>query len=188
MENLLSQRRRASLCTSRSQEGSLKGPSSQDVLMEVRPALPSRPDQATPEPVPMRRNSTCERQKERFHRAQKSYQCEKCPKIFRYFSQLKVHQRRHNNERKFICATCDRGCFQTSANSCRREAFFGRSTCAKFFDHGTDILAHERIHMGEKRYVCSVCQICYRHLRTHLRTAFRCVSSTPEAAALMKCI
>lgn len=54
---------RASVSTSRSQEGSLKGPSYQDVLLEVGAAFLSRQDQVTPEPVATCQsnagNSTC---------------------------------------------------------------------------------------------------------------------------------
>ncbi|KAF6289564.1 zinc finger and SCAN domain containing 4 [Rhinolophus ferrumequinum] len=199
LENPLSSRR-ASLGTSRSQERSLKGSSYQGVLMEMGPASVSKPDQVTPEPVPTHQsnvgNSTCGRHQERFHRAQKSYQCEKCPKIFRYFSRLKVHQRRHNNERTFICVECDKGFFQASDLHVHQKIHAGEkpfrcSTCTMSFSHRTNLLAHERIHTGEKPYVCSLCQRRYRqsstyhrHLRTHQKIAFRSVSPTPEASSM----
>ncbi|XP_074171675.1 zinc finger and SCAN domain-containing protein 4 [Rhinolophus sinicus] len=199
LENPLSSRR-ASLGTSRSQERSLKGPSYQGVLMEMGPASVSKPDQVTPEPVPTHQgnagNSTCRRHRERFHRARKSYQCEKCPKIFRYFSRLKVHQRRHNNERTFICAECDKGFFQASDLHVHQKTHAGEkpfrcSTCTMSFSHRTNLLAHERIHTGEKPYVCSLCQRRYRqsstyhrHLRMHQKIAFRSVSPTPEASSM----
>lgn len=199
LENPVSSRR-ASLGTSRSQERSLKEPSYQGVLMEMGPASVSKPDQVTPEPVPTHQgnagNSTCRRHQEGFHRAQKSYQCEKCPKIFRYFSRLKVHQRRHNNERTVICAECDKGFFQASDLHVHQKIHAGEkpfrcSTCTMSFSHRTNLLAHERIHTGEKPYVCSLCQRRYRqsstyhrHLRTHQKIAFRSVSPTPEASSM----
>ncbi|KAM5296597.1 zinc finger and SCAN domain-containing protein 4-like [Glossophaga mutica] len=191
--------RRVSLSPSRSQEGSPKGHCNQDVLMAVGPAFPSRPHQVTPEPDPSHQSnagsSTYGEHQGRFHRAQRSYQCDKCPKIFRYLSRLKVHQRRHNNERTFICAVCDKGFVQASDLHVHQkihaeEKAFKCSTCARYFSHRTNLLAHERIHTGEKPYVCSVCQRCFRqsstyhrHLRMHQRNAFRCVSSTFEASS-----
>lgn len=141
-------------------------------------------------------NSTCRGNQERFHEAQKSYQGEKCPKIFRYFSWVKVHERRHNNERTFICAACNKGFFQASGLHMHQKIHAGEkpfrcSMCTKSISHRTNLLAHEHIHMGEKPYVCSVCQRCYHQsstyhhpLRTHQRTAFRHVSSTPEASLM----
>ncbi|XP_054444230.1 zinc finger and SCAN domain-containing protein 4-like [Pteronotus mesoamericanus] len=198
LENPLSSRR-ASLGTSRSQDGSQKGPSYQDVLKKAGPAFPSRLHQVAPEPIPTHQSNagsaTCGGHQGRFRRAQRSYQCDKCPKIFRYFSRLKVHQRRHNNERTFICAVCDKGFVQASDLHVHQKIHVGEkpfrcSICAKSFSHRTNLQAHERIHTGEKPYVCSVCQRCFRqsstyhrHLRTHQRTVFRCVSSTPEASS-----
>ena len=198
LENPLSSRR-ASLGTSRSQEGSPKGHCNQDVLTEAGPVFLSRLYQVTPEPVPTHQSnagsSTGGGHEERFHRAQRSYQCDKCPKIFRYFSRLKVHQRRHNNERTFICAVCDKGFVQASDLHAHQKIHVGEkpfrcSTCAKPFSHRTNLLAHERIHTGEKPYVCSVWQrrfrqssTYHRHLRMHQRTAFRPVSSISEASS-----
>ncbi|KAM5296595.1 zinc finger and SCAN domain-containing protein 4-like isoform 1-T2 [Glossophaga mutica] len=198
LENPLSSRRMG-LGTSRSQEGSPKGHCNQDVLMGMRPAFLSSLHQVTPEPDLTHQSnagsSTCGGHKERFHRAQKSYQQKKCPKIFRYFSWLKVHQRRHNNKRIFICAVCDKGFVQASDLHMHQKIHVGEkpfrcSTCARYFSYRTNLLAHERIHTGEKPYVCSVCQRCFRqsstyhrHLRMHQRNAFRCVSSTFEASS-----
>ncbi|XP_027476121.1 zinc finger and SCAN domain-containing protein 4 [Zalophus californianus] len=190
---------RAGLGTSRSQEGSLKGPPYQDVLGEGGPGFLSQSIQVTPEPVPTHQrtegNPTCGRHQERCHEAPNSYRCEKCPKSFRYFSQLKTHQRRHNNERTFTCAECNKGFFQASDLHVHQkihaeEKPFTCSMCEKSFSHKTNLLAHERIHTGEKPYECSLCHRNYRqsstyhrHLRTHQKIAFRGVPSTPEASS-----
>ncbi|EFB14447.1 hypothetical protein PANDA_014157, partial [Ailuropoda melanoleuca] len=197
LKNPLSSRK-AGLGMSGSQEGSLKGPSYQDVLMEGGPGFLSQSIQVSPEPVPTHQrtegNSTRGGHQERCREAQNSYRCEKCPKIFRYFSQLKAHQRRHNNERTFTCAECNRGFFQASDLHVHQkihaeEKPFTCSTCEKSFSHKTNLLAHERIHTGEKPYECSLCHRSYRqsstyhrHLRNHQKSAFRGVSSTPEAS------
>lgn len=190
---------RAGPGTSRAQEWALTGPSSQDVLMEAGPGFLPRPDQASPEPVPNNQgiegNSTRGGQQEKFHRAPKSYRCEECPKMFRCLSQLKAHQRRHSNERTFICAKCGKGFFQTSDLRQHQRIHAGEkpfvcSTCERSFNHKTNLQAHERIHTGEKPYTCPLCRKSYRqsstyhrHLRAHQKTAFRGVSSTPEASS-----
>ncbi|XP_039074987.1 zinc finger and SCAN domain-containing protein 4-like isoform X2 [Hyaena hyaena] len=189
---------RAGLGPSGSQEGSLEGPPHQDVLMEVGPGSLSPPIQVTPEPLPTHQHegtSTCEGHQERSHEAPKSYRCEQCPKIFRYFSQLKAHQRRHNNERPFICAECNKGFFQASDLRVHqmihaREKAFTCSTCEKSFSHKTNLKAHERIHTGDRPYSCSLCQRSYRqsstyhrHLRTHQKMALKSAASTPEASS-----
>ncbi|XP_036918201.1 zinc finger and SCAN domain-containing protein 4 [Sturnira hondurensis] len=191
--------RRVSLSPSRSQEGSPTGPCNQDVLKEVGPAFLSRLHQVTPEPDPTQQSnagSSTRRVHQRGSlRAQRKHQCDKCPKIFRYFSRLQVHQRRHNNERAFICAVCGKGFVQASDLHVHQKIHVGEkpfrcSTCARSFNHRTNLLAHERIHTGEKPYVCSVCQrrfrqssTYHRHLRMHQRTALRPVSSTFEASS-----
>nr|XP_017534835.2 zinc finger and SCAN domain-containing protein 4-like [Manis javanica] len=190
---------RAGPGTSRAQEWALTGPSSQDVLMEAGPGFLPRPDQASPEPVPNNQgiegNSTRGGQQEKFHRAPKSYRCEECPRMFRCLSQLKAHQRRHSNERTFICAKCGKGFFQTSDLRQHQRIHAGEkpfvcSTCERSFNHKTNLQAHERIHTGEKPYTCPLCRKSYRqsstyhrHLRAHQKTAFRGVSSTPEASS-----
>ncbi|XP_023101104.2 zinc finger and SCAN domain-containing protein 4 [Felis catus] len=189
---------RAGLAISGSQEGCPKGPPYQDILMEVGPGFLSQPVKVTPEPVPTHQNegiSTCEGLQERSHEAPKPYRCEKCPKIFRYFSQLKAHQRRHNNERTFICAECNKGFFQASDLHVHqmihvKKKPFTCSTCEKSFSHKTNLKAHERIHTGEKPYACSLCRRSYRqsstyhrHLRTHQKMTFKSAPSTPEASS-----
>lgn len=94
-------------------------------------------------------------EQERFHEAQNSYQCEKCPKIFRYFSWLKVHEGRHNNKRTYIGAACNKGFFQASGLHTHQKIQAGEkpfwcSVCTKSISHRTNLLAHEHIHMGEK--------------------------------------
>nr|XP_025840253.1 zinc finger and SCAN domain-containing protein 4 [Vulpes vulpes] len=198
LKNLLSPGR-AGLGTSKSQEGSLQGHPYQDVLMEGAPGFHSRSPQSplTLFSIHQRTvlNSTCGGPQERFCEAQNSYRCEKCPRIFRYFSQLKAHQRRHNNERTFIYAESNKGFFQASdlyvhQKIHAKEKPFRCSTCEKSFSHKTNLLAHERIHTGEKPYVCALCQRSYRqsstyhrHLRTHQKIAVKGTPSTSEASS-----
>ncbi|CAD7692046.1 unnamed protein product [Nyctereutes procyonoides] len=187
LTNLLSPGR-AGLGTSKSQEGSLQGRPYQDVLMEGGPGSHSWSPQTM-------LNSTCGGRQERFCEAQNSYRCEKCPRIFRYFSQLKAHQRRHNNERILIYAESNKGFFQASDLHVHQkihaeEKPFRCSTCEKSFSHKTNLLANERIHTGEKPYVCALCQRSYRqsstyhcHPRTHQKIAVKGTPSTSEASS-----
>ncbi|XP_070306360.1 zinc finger and SCAN domain-containing protein 4 isoform X2 [Odocoileus virginianus] len=174
LENPRSSRRGASPGPFRLQDRLRKGPSSQDVLMEVEP------DQVTPEPV-----STRGEDQERSHRAPEVYRCERCPKTFRHSSRLRVHQKRHNNERTYICAECGKGFFQASDLHVHQrihtgEKPFACSTCEMAFTHKTNLRAHERTHTGEKPYECSLCQRCFRqsstyhrHLRFHQKTTLK---------------
>ena len=200
LENPLSSRR-AGPGPSRSQEGSLKGPSYQDVLVEVEPEFLFKPDQVTLEPVSTHQNtegnSARGEHQERFHGAPKVYKCETCPKIFRYSSRLKVHQKRHNNERTYICAECGKGFFQASDLHVHQRIHAGEkpfmcSMCEMAFSHKTNLRAHERIHTGEKPYVCSLCQrrfrqssTYHRHLRFHQKIALKSVPSTLNASLAM---
>ncbi|XP_057575694.1 zinc finger and SCAN domain-containing protein 4-like [Hippopotamus amphibius kiboko] len=197
LENPLSSRR-AGPGPSRSGERSLKGPSYQDVLMEVEPEFLSKPDQVTLELVSTHEstegNSACGEHQERFHGAPKVYKCEKCPKIFRYSSRLKVHRKRHNNERTYICAECGKGFFQASDLRVHqrihaKEKPFMCSRCEMAFSHKTNLRAHERIHTGEKPYVCSLCQrrfrqssTYHRHLRLHQKLALKSAPSALKAS------
>ncbi|KAM8791802.1 zinc finger and SCAN domain-containing protein 4 [Rhynchonycteris naso] len=219
LENPLSLKRaRRGSC--RSQEGSQKRPSHQDVLVEVGPVVLSRQNRVDSEPVATQQshvgnftcgerletvrraqkshvgNSTCGQRQETVRGAQKSHTCEKCSKVFRYFSRLKVHQRRHRNERTCICAVCSKGFFQASDLRVHQRIHTGKkphkcSMCTKSFSHRTNLLAHERIHTGEKPYVCSVCQTRYRqsstyhrHLKTHKRPSLRRASSAKEGSSM----
>uniref|UniRef100_A0A8C6CN77 Zinc finger and SCAN domain-containing protein 4 n=1 Tax=Moschus moschiferus TaxID=68415 RepID=A0A8C6CN77_MOSMO len=183
LENPRSSRRGAGPGPSRPQDGSPRGPSSQDVLMEVEP------DQVTPEPVSTRQSSegtsACGEHQERSDRAPEVYRCERCPKTFRHSSRFRVHQKRHNNERTYICGECGKGFFQASDLHVHQrihtgEKPFACSTCEMAFTHKTNLRAHERTHTGEKPYECSLCQrrfrqssTYHRHLRFHQKTTLK---------------
>ncbi|XP_019833963.2 zinc finger and SCAN domain-containing protein 4 [Bos indicus] len=183
LENPRNSRRGAGPGPSRPQDGSLKGPSSQDVLMEVER------DQVTPEPVSTLQSSegTSARgePQERSLRAPEVYRCERCPKTFRYSSRFRVHQKRHNNERTYICAECGKGFFQASDLHVHQRIHTGEkpfvcSTCEMAFTHKTNLRTHERTHTGEKPYECSLCQrrfrqssTYHRHRRFHQKTTLK---------------
>ncbi|XP_070259817.1 zinc finger and SCAN domain-containing protein 4-like [Myotis yumanensis] len=115
--------------------------------------------------------------------ARKLYRCDRCPQVFEYLCRFQLHQRRHNNERPFVCATCGKGFFQASdlrvhALIHAEEKPFRCSWCDRAFSHQTNLRAHERIHTGAKPYACAQCGRTYRqsstyhrHLRMHQRKA-----------------
>ncbi|XP_047648385.1 zinc finger and SCAN domain-containing protein 4 [Phacochoerus africanus] len=172
-----------------SQEGSPEGPFGGDVHLEAEPGFLSRPDQVTLEPVSahpsLEGNPARGKSPEGLPGAQKVFPCEKCSQVFQYLSRLKVHQRRHNDERPFVCAKCKKGFFQTSDLRVHqrihtKEKPFQCSTCKRPFSHKTNLRAHERIHTGEKPYLCSFCQRRYRqsstynrHLKSHQKLALK---------------
>ncbi|XP_013010622.1 zinc finger and SCAN domain-containing protein 4 [Cavia porcellus] len=182
------------------QEESQKGPSYQDVPMDVGPGSSSLPHQSSSEPVSNHHcsegNSACEESQERFHESPKSYKCEECPKTFKYLSHFLAHQRRHRNERPFVCAECNKRFFQTSdlrvhQMTHKKEKPFKCSRCGKSFTHKTNLRAHERIHTGEKPYKCTHCHRSFRqsstynrHQRIHEKLGSRNVPLTSDTSSL----
>ena len=85
------------------------------------------------------------------HKTGPMFHCTICPKSFRLKDYLKIHMKRHNNERTHFCDTCGKG----------------------FYDKKS-LREHFRIHSGEKPYECNYCD--YRcalkgnldkHMKTH---------------------
>ena len=85
------------------------------------------------------------------HKTGPMFHCTICPKSFRLKDYLKIHMKRHNNERTHFCNTCGKG----------------------FYDKKS-LREHVRIHSGEKPYECNYCD--YRcalkgnlgkHMKTH---------------------
>lgn len=79
------------------------------------------------------------------------YECNKCYKTFATCTNLKRHNKIHDNIKNFKCAVCD-----------------------KLFREKHHLVIHFRIHTGEKPYSCTKCHKsfsdksnCYNHMKTH---------------------
>ncbi|XP_069856912.1 LOW QUALITY PROTEIN: zinc finger and SCAN domain-containing protein 4 [Dipodomys merriami] len=156
----------------------LKRPNDQDGPSEGQLEFFSMSVRSFPELNPTHQSN--DKHQGRSSHVQKVYQCKECSKTFTYLSRFLAHQKRHRNERPFLCAKCHKGFYQ--ASDLRRvhqiihttKKPFVCSRCEKSFSHRTNLQAHERIHTGEKPYTCSLCQRSYRqsstyhcHLRIH---------------------
>ena len=71
------------------------------------------------------------------------FACDKCPKTYKYASNLAQHKRMHSGVRPFECETCGKA--------------FYRSDVLK---------VHKYIHTGERPYRCRVCDKTFKHSGT----------------------
>ncbi|XP_017823107.3 zinc finger and SCAN domain-containing protein 5B isoform X2 [Callithrix jacchus] len=110
--------------------------------------------------------------------ALRPFACDVCRKAFKYFSQLKLHERSHTGERPFACAQCRKRFLQASDLRVHQRTHTGEKpyrcgVCNKRFAHESTLHGHMRMHTGEKPFKCKCCGRVFSHkgnLNVHLRT------------------
>lgn len=124
-----------------------------------------------------------------FGELSREYQCEQCPKVFNWRSNLIRHQASHDHNRRYTCESC-RKSFTDQSNLQRhiRSQHLGARAhacgeCGKTFATSSGLKQHTHIHSSVKPFRCEVCAKAYtqfsnlcRHKRMHAncRQQIRC--------------
>lgn len=107
----------------------------------------------------------------------KQHFCSECDAVFAKAWDLKLHIRRHTNERPFVCSVCGSG-FKTKDKlkihtRCHTgERPYVCSQCGATFRQSGILQSHMRTHSGEKPYICKECGMAFAQssaLKTHMR-------------------
>ncbi|CAP24955.2 Protein CBG04199 [Caenorhabditis briggsae] len=91
------------------------------------------------------------------------YQCDQCPRTFKFQSKLDEHRRAHLGVRPFRCLYCIREFTQKGALKTHMRLHTGERPfvcqweCGKHFASASARRHHEKTHSGERPYICSVC-------------------------------
>lgn len=108
---------------------------------------------------------------EQWHRGEKAYKCEECSRQFYQLGYLKIHQRIHNSQMDYRCSYCDLVFVQRANAEKHQRLQHFKATTTKLeclfcngasFAYASELMAHERGHMGLKPYKCRRCQLAFK--------------------------
>lgn len=106
------------------------------------------------------------------------FQCDHCPRTFKFQSKLNEHRRAHLGVRPFPCPYCPRGFTQKGALTTHMRLHTGERPfvcqweCGKTFTSASARQHHEKSHSGERPYMCNVCGKSFTknsHVIRHLK-------------------
>lgn len=96
----------------------------------------------------------------RTHINSKPFECNQCNKAFKSSTELKSHEGTHSQIKSKVCKFCGKSFYKTSyLNVHIKNIHYGLKkyqcdSCSKSFSNSSNLIAHKRIHTGDKPYVC----------------------------------
>ena len=96
------------------------------------------------------------------HRLAKRYPCHICKAVYNTPGNIHKHIRSvHMGERRYFCEVCNKGFYTKTHLQCHRAIHFEPtlkcSFCDRMFKEAGSKRIHERIHKGDQRYRCHIC-------------------------------
>uniref|UniRef100_A0A182J037 C2H2-type domain-containing protein n=1 Tax=Anopheles atroparvus TaxID=41427 RepID=A0A182J037_ANOAO len=108
------------------------------------------------------------------------FKCSYCPKTFTRPIRRREHENVHTGKKPYVCTICLRGFSASSGLVAHKQLHHGVRNhacpdCGKTFHRRRNMRLHHRlVHLGEKPYVCPICQRPYtdntcfkRHIERH---------------------